>query len=128
MIVTIKNRTNKTLYNYLANSFVITCGEAHVYFVPTAKFVTSGTSGDVGVNVGALANAAGIGGTLGTIASGVTVGGSTTKQNTTKTFSQRVIAIPPIFQRILKNKKRGGKRDQKMEGICWNRHPPNDSL
>ena len=40
--------------------------------------------------------ALGVGGTLGTLANGVNVGGGTTHGTLTSTFSQRVVAIPPM--------------------------------
>lgn len=101
MVITIKNKTNKTLYLDLGNSFITANGEATSYYIPTAQTSTSGTSSGVGVNAGAVAGALGVNGALGTLANGVTVGSGTMKQSSTTTFSQRVIAIPPMSSRSL---------------------------
>ncbi len=120
IVITIKNKTNKTLYVDLANSFVITCGEAQAYYVPTAKSESVGTAGGVGVNLGAVAGAAGISGPLGTLANGVSVGSGRTHQNVTTTFSQRVIAVPPMSSKSLdpqdigEGSQYGGFRDEPM--------------
>ena len=101
MVITVKNKTSKTIYIDLGNSFVTAKGEATSYYIPTAKTSTSGTSNGVGVNAGAVAGAIGIGGALGTLANGVTVGGGSMNQSSTTTFSQRVIAIPPMSAKSL---------------------------
>lgn len=87
LAVTLENKTTKTLYIDLGNSFLMRCGQAEPYYVPLSTSQTSGSSGGVGVNLGAVTSAVGIGGALGTLASGVNVGGGTSSSNTTVTYS-----------------------------------------
>ena len=94
--VTIKNNTKKMLYIDLGNTFFISGGATTVYYVPTTTSVGKTTSTGVGVNAGAVTNALGVGGSLGKLASGVTVGGGGSSSTVSVTYSQRVIAIPPM--------------------------------
>lgn len=96
LAVTLENKTTKTLYIDLGNSFLMRGGQAEPYYVPSSTSQTSGSSGGAGVNLGSIAGAVGIGGALGTLASGVNVGGGTSSSSTTVTYSQRVISIPPL--------------------------------
>lgn len=74
-----------------------------MYYDPTVQTnttsTTQGSGKGVGVNLGAVAGAVGIGGVLGTALSGVTVGGSnsmsTTNTNTTYVIDQPKVSIPP---------------------------------
>lgn len=101
MVINLYNKTNKTIYIDLANSFVSTHGDAMAYYVPSATTVTTGSSTGVVANLGAVTAAAGIGGTIGVLASGVSVGGESGSQKSTTTFSQRIVAIPPMSSKSL---------------------------
>lgn len=93
--VTLTNKSGKTIFIDLGNSFFIVYGKSRAYYHPESTSVTSGSSGGAGVNLGSIANAVGIGGTLGTLAGGVNVGGGTSSASTKVIYSQRVISIPP---------------------------------
>lgn len=95
LTVKIYNKTNKTMYIDLANTFITRGDEAQPYYVPTATTTTHGTTTATSVNVGAVAGALGIGGGLGTLAKGVNVGSGSSSSSTTIEYSQRVVAIPP---------------------------------
>ena len=100
-VLSVKNKTNQTIYLDLGNTFFVRGDEAEAYFVPTASSSTSGTSGGVGVNLGAVAGAMGVGGSVGKLASGVNVSKGASQYNTTITYSQRVISIPPMSTKSL---------------------------
>ena len=100
-VLSVRNKTNKTIYLDLGNTFFVKGEQSMAYYVPTANSSTSGTSTGVGVNMGAIAGAAGIGGAIGKAASGVNVSKGSSKYNTTITYSQRVIAIPPMSTKHL---------------------------
>lgn len=100
-VLSVKNKTNKTIYLDLSNSFFIRGEQSQAYFVPTASSFTTGTSTAVGVNMGAVAGAMGVDGKAGKLASGINVGKGSSKYNTTVTYSQRVIAIPPMSTKSL---------------------------
>lgn len=96
IVIILKNKTDKTIYIDLANSYIIQNEKAKPYYVPTATSTTHGGSSGGSVNVGAVAGALGVGGALGTLASGVNVGGSSIDVNTKTTYSQRIVSIPPL--------------------------------
>ena len=101
--VIIKNRTNKTLFLDLANTFFVHGLQASPYYQPTIKSETEGHNSGVGVNMGAVAGAMGVAGAIGTLASGISVGGGTSHSTTTTTISQRIISIPPMSAQTLDN-------------------------
>lgn len=95
LLIRIKNRTGKTLYIDLANTFFSRSGVASPYYVPSSSTSGSSSESGVGVNLGAIAGAAGVGGALGTLASGINVGGSSGSSTANTVYSQRIISIPP---------------------------------
>ncbi len=94
--VTVKNKTSRTVFVDLGNSFFIRGGESTPYYVPTATSNTTGTNSGVAVNLGGVTNALGIGGAAGQIAQGTTVGGGKSSATTTTVYSQRIVAVPPM--------------------------------
>ena len=100
-VLGVKNKTNKTIYLDLGNSFFIRGEQSEAYYVPTANSSTSGTNSGASVNLGALTGAMGIGGAVGKVASGINVGKGSSKHNTTVVYSQRVVAIPPMSTKKL---------------------------
>lgn len=91
----VTNKQNKTLYLDLGNTFYISQGQPVCYYIPTSTTTSSASSGGGSLNLGAVAGALGVGGAVGTLASGVSVGGGSSKSTSTTTYSQRVIGIPP---------------------------------
>ena len=92
----LKNRSSKPLYIDLGNTFIIRKGVATAYYVPSSTSTSSSSSSGASVNLGAVAGAVGIGGALGTLAGGIGVGGGSTSGTVNTTYSQRVIAVPPM--------------------------------
>lgn len=93
--ISLRNKSNRTIFVDLANSFVINGDNATPYYVPSATSTISESSRGGSVGLGAVTGALGIGGKIGQVASGVTVGGSTSKGSSTTTFAQRIVSIPP---------------------------------
>lgn len=94
--ITLKNKTNQIIYVDLGNSFFIRGNEASPFYIPSSTSRTDGSGSGVGLNVGSVTNALGVGGVVGTLAQGVTVGGGKSQSSTTVTYSQRYISIPPM--------------------------------
>lgn len=92
----VKNKSGKTLYFDLGNTFIMRKGVAMAYYVPSSTSTSNSSSSGMGVNLGAVAGAVGVGGALGTLASGIGVGGSCTSATVNTTYSQRVISVPPM--------------------------------
>lgn len=102
--VTIKNKTNKTIYIDLGNTFFSRGGEAQPYYVPGETRQYKGGTTGTNVNLGAVAGALGVGGAVGTLANGVNVGSATHSGTTKVTYEQRVIAVPPMSTKSLSPK------------------------
>ena len=92
----LKNRSTKTLYIDLGNTFMTRNGVATAYYIPSSTSTSSSNSSGASVNLGAVAGALGVGGVLGTLASGIAVGGGNTSGTVNTIYSQRVIAVPPM--------------------------------
>ena len=86
-------------------------GISHAFYDPTvnahASSTTEGTSSSTSVNLGAIATASGVGGSLATALSGINVedgySSSTTTTNTTYYIDQPQISIAPHSKRIIDN-------------------------
>ena len=96
LLLRVRNKTKRTLYVDLGNSFFISMGQAICYYVPSSTTTTHGASSGGSVNLGAVTGALGIGGVAGTLANGINVGGGSTNSTTSTTYSQRIIAVPPM--------------------------------
>lgn len=89
------NKSEKPVYIDKANSF------AYENNTPTCLFTNAVyTTGQekvrgMGLNLGSVANAVGIGGIAGTLMNGMTVGGSNTTQNSTTIQEQRTLMLAP---------------------------------
>lgn len=104
LAVTLQNKSDKTIYVDLGTSYFILGGEAVPYYIPQATSTTKGHGTGASVNLGAIAGAAGIGGAVGTLASGINVGGGQSSSTSTTTYSQRIISIPPMSSKSLEVK------------------------
>ena len=98
--IVIKNKTSRIIYIDKAACFGSSSnGKTKVYFDPTEYTVTSGGGSSTGasVNLGSVADALGVGGVVGTLAGGVTVGGNKGKATITTTTQRdnRILTIPP---------------------------------
>ena len=91
-IINIHNKLNKPIYVDLGNTF----RDSYVYYDGTkTTTISEGNESGGSINLGAIAGAAGIGGALGTLAGGVTVGGGSSGGTATTFSKSRVKTIPP---------------------------------
>jgi len=86
IIVVAKNKTSKTIFLDLGNTFIIRGNSFQPYYIPSASSSTDGTHSGVSVNLGSVAEAFGTGEVLGNIAGGITVGSGKSNYNTTIFF------------------------------------------
>lgn len=98
--IVIKNKTSRMIYIDKAACFGNSSdGKTKTYFDPTEYTVTEGGNSSTGasVNLGSVADALGVGGVVGTLAGGVTVGGNKGKATITTTTQRdnRILTIPP---------------------------------
>ncbi len=89
------NNSNQTLYVDLANTFYVNMGKSQTFYIPSSTTTSKTSSGGVGVNLGAVTGALGIGGAAGTLANGINVGGGSSSTTTNTIYSQRIIALAP---------------------------------
>ena len=101
LLLHIVNHTNRTVYVDLANSFIVRGLDSESMYVPTATTNSKTSSNGVGVNLGAVTSALGVGGAVGTLAQGVNVGKGSSSSATTTVYSQRVVAIPANSTKVL---------------------------
>lgn len=101
MQLNIVNNTEKTVYIDLANSFIVRGLDSEAMYVPTATTNSRTSSNGVGVNLGAVTDALGVNGAVGTFAQGVNVGKGNSSTSTTTVYAQRIVAIPPKATKVL---------------------------
>lgn len=93
--VSIKNKSDMTIYIDLGNTFIKRQSESFPYYIPKSTSTTNGTSSGGSINLGSVGNVLGIGGAVGQLANGVNMGGGGSTSSTNTVFSQRIISIPP---------------------------------
>ncbi len=118
--IIIKNKTSRIIYIDKAACFGSSSnGKTKVYFDPTEYTVTSGGGSSTGasVNLGSVADALGVGGVVGTLAGGITVGGNKGKATamTTTQRDNRILTIPPQGSVVLSEDKSIRHPSQKKE-------------
>lgn len=92
----LENTSDRTVYVDLGNTFrVQNNGDTKVYFNSNQISVSHGSGSSVGLNVGSVASALGIGGVVGTLAGGVSVGSNSGSSYTKTYVRDRILAIPP---------------------------------
>lgn len=94
--LTIKNNGTQPIYVDLASSFVVNSkGESKSFFSNETTTVSTSKSRGGSFGLGALTNALGIGGIVGTLANGVSLGGGSSNDMTKTYQQQRTIIVPP---------------------------------
>lgn len=93
--ISIRNKSDKILFIDLGTTYIGSMGNVTCYYVPSSTSNSHGTSGGASVNLGSVAGAIGIGGAVGTLANGISVGGGSSNSTVSTTYSQRIISIPP---------------------------------
>jgi hypothetical protein len=94
--VSVNNLTNEYIYLDLGRTYLILNGSPTAYYIPTSTTTTTSSTTGAAVNVGAIAGAMGVSGSLGRALNGVNVGGANTTGSSTVVYSQRVVAVPPL--------------------------------
>ena len=94
--IELKNKLTKTIYVDLGNSFFRRGDKAIPYYIPSSTSTSTSSTTGGSINAGAVAGALGIGGSVGKLAGGINVGGSSSSSSVSVTYAQRVVAIPPM--------------------------------
>lgn len=103
----IENKTDRVIYIDKGNCFRVVNQEPYCYYDGTEQTtVSSSSGGGASLGLGSVASVMGIGGVVGQLASGVRIGGGSSRSSATSFVTQRVIAIPPHSKRSLCDNKR----------------------
>ena len=95
-VIKLRNKTDNFIYIDLANCFKIyPDGNPVCYYESKQTTISNGTASGGSIGLGAITNAVGIGGVVGTIANGVSVGGGSNSSASTTYVQQRILTIPP---------------------------------
>lgn len=101
MKVAIQNKTSEIIYIDKANSFVYINGTPVSLFKNSAHTTNVSETSGTSFNMGGVARALGLGGTLGALMGATTVGGATTTSDATIIYEQRILAIAPHSAEIM---------------------------
>lgn len=95
--INIKNKTNRTIYVDKANCFRMPSAGITLSYMNNEQVTIGKSSGSgASVGLGGIANALGIGGAVGSIVGGITVG-SGNSNSVSSTYSEsRIVAVPPM--------------------------------
>lgn len=91
----IENTTNEIMYVDLGSSSFRQLKKASTYYVNSSTTRSSSNGGGASINLGSIASVLGIGGAIGTLAAGTSVGGNKSSGTSTTYYSERIITIPP---------------------------------
>lgn len=105
LMISVRNKTNRTLFIDLGNSFFISVGQATCLYVPSSTTTTHVTASAGSLNLGAI---------TGAVANGINVGGVSTNATVNTTYTQRVIAVPPMSSVNLPPQYLYGKGERKV--------------
>lgn len=95
-VIKLSNKTENFIYIDLASCFKIyPDGKPVSYYDAKQTTISSGGGSGASIGLGAITNAVGIGGVVGTIANGVSVGGGRSSSASTVYSQQRLLIIPP---------------------------------
>lgn len=110
--ISVTNKTDNNLYIDMTNSFRISRdGIASAFYDGSVYSSNTEKGSGGGLNLGAVTGALGVGGALGTLASGMNVGGgSSSSMQVTKT-EQPVVIIPPHSKIVMPLKKKAKGKD-----------------
>lgn len=101
----ITNKTKYPIYIDLANVFKTTKGDifagSRPWYDNTVYNESNGSGGGASLGLGAVTNALGVGGIVGTLANGVNIGGGKTNSATESKQMERILIIPPMSTRSL---------------------------
>ena len=93
--LSIENTSNEMMYVDLGSSTFRQLKSANTYYLNSSTTTSKSSNGGASVNMGSIASILGVGGALGTLASGTTVGGGKSSGTSTTVYAERIITIPP---------------------------------
>lgn len=100
--IEVENKSSEFIYLDLGKSFIIRNSNAEPFWVETKSSYTDGGNTNVNVSVGTIANILGVGGKVGELANGLTIGGGNSSHVTTTKSSPRVEPLPPLSKKEIR--------------------------
>lgn len=94
-VIRITNKTDHPIYIDLGNTYKVLNNTSYVWWDGTTVTETNNTSGEGNVFLGNVTNTLGIGGIIGKLAQGITLGGSKGKSVSIDQSQQRYLSIAP---------------------------------
>ena len=115
IIISIYNKTKSVLYIDLANTFKVIHyngnDEGSTWYDSSVIGTNNSSGGGATLGLGAVASALGVGGTIGTLANGIGIGGGKTSSVSITTQMDRILSIPPMSEvELPPHKKVDGKK------------------
>lgn len=102
IIISIFNKTKDVIYIDLANTFKVDRyngeNKGTTWYDSTVIGTNNSSGGGATLGLGAVSSALGIGGIVGTLASGIGIGGGNSSSTNVTTQMERIIAIPPMSE------------------------------
>lgn len=102
LIISIYNKTKSVIYLDLANTFKVSRyngkDEGSTWYDSTVIGTNSSSDGGATLGLGAISSALGIGGTIGTLAGGIGIGGGKSNGTNLSFQMDRIVAIPPLSE------------------------------
>lgn len=103
--IIVTNKTGRTIYVDVANSFRIDKeGTAESFVSGVIVSRTTGSNAGAGLNLGAVTGALGVGGAVGTLASGIGIGGGSSSSTTITETESNVLTVPPHGRIVMPQK------------------------
>lgn len=99
--VAIENISEDVLFIDLGSSFFSNNKKSLMFWDKSQKITTNSSNSNLGLNVGALTSALGIGGFIGNVASGINIGGGSGSSTSTIEQEERILRIPPLSEEVI---------------------------
>lgn len=129
--IKVTNKTDAPIYIDLASSFkILNGGYAQPYYSNSSFTEGKSASRGASMNLGAVAGAMGIGGVVGTLMGGMSVGGANTNTASITKNEQQILVIPPHSSMLLPGEKvsNGSKIIECYEPFLFNNQDPQARL
>lgn len=102
LYIIIENKSSDFIYLDLGKCFIIRNGNPEPLWTDTKTYNTKGKNTNGSVNVGTIANVLGVGGVIGDLANGISIGGGKNNSKTVETSSPRVEPLPPMSKKEIR--------------------------
>ena len=96
IVIELENKSEDIVYIDLARCFINRNKKSQMFWDNTQVVNSGGNSKDVAVNLGSITNAIGVGGVVGTLAQGISIGSGSSTSTSTIKQDERILRLPPF--------------------------------